>query len=64
MIQEEWQKRMEAYLGCKLDITWTRTPAVDYADNELVVLQSGQVQDVPALPRVRLSMSTERTAHC
>ena len=51
MIQEEWQKRMEAYLGCKLDITWTRTPAVDYADNELVVLQSGQVQDVASVTK-------------
>lgn len=51
MIQEEWQKRMEAYLGCKLDITWTRTPAVDYADNELVVLQSGQVQDAASVTK-------------
>ena len=46
MIQEAWQKRMEEYLGCKLDISWTRTPSVDYAANELVVLQSGQIPDV------------------
>lgn len=46
MVQEAWQKRMEEYLGCKLDITWTRTPAVDYADNQLVVLQSGRVPDI------------------
>lgn len=51
MIQEEWQKRMEEYLGCKLDITWTRTPSVDYADNELVILQSGQVPDVATVTK-------------
>lgn len=45
-VQEAWQKRMEEYLGCKLDISWTRTPAVDYADNQLVVLQSGRVPDI------------------
>lgn len=50
-IQEEWQKRMEEYLGCKLDISWTRTPSVDYADNELVVLQSGRVPDVASLTK-------------
>lgn len=51
MIQEEWQKRMEEYLGCKLDITWTRTPATDYQENELVVLQSGRVPDVATVTK-------------
>lgn len=51
MIQEEWQKRMEEYLGCKLDISWTRTPDRDYADNELVILQSGQVPDVATVTK-------------
>ena len=30
LIQEEWQKRMEAYLGCKLDISWTSKADRDY----------------------------------
>lgn len=51
MVQEEWQKRMEEYLGCKLDITWTRTPFNDYMENELVVLQSGRVPDVASLTK-------------
>lgn len=51
LIQEEWQRRMEAYLGCKLDITWTRTAANDYMDNELVVLQSGQIPDMATVTK-------------
>ncbi len=51
LVQEEWEKRMEAYLGCDLDITWTRTPATDYAANELVVLQSGAVPDVATVTK-------------
>lgn len=51
MIQELWQQKMEEYLGCKLDITWTRTPATDYAENELVVLQSGRVPDVATVTK-------------
>ena len=50
-LQQLWQERMEAYLGCKLDITWTRTPSQDYMDNELVVLQSGQVPDVASVTK-------------
>ena len=46
LIQEKWQEAMENYLGCKLDITWTRTAATDYTANELVVLQSGSVPDI------------------
>lgn len=50
-IQKMWQEKMEAYLGVKLDITWTRTPAVDYSANELVVLQSGQVPDMASVTK-------------
>lgn len=45
-IQKLWQEKMEEYLGCKLDITWQRTPWADFRANELVVLQSGDVPDV------------------
>lgn len=51
MIQEEWEKRMEAYLGCELDITWRRTSAQDYQESELVVLQSGKVPDIATVTR-------------
>lgn len=50
-IQKEWQKRMEKYLGCKLDIKWSRTPQADYMDNEMVVLQSGKVPDVATVTK-------------
>jgi hypothetical protein len=45
-VQEEWQRMMEAYLGCKLDITWNITPWLDYKTNEPVLLQSGDLPDV------------------
>lgn len=45
-VQKEWQKRMEEYLGCKLDIKWTYTPWLDYRDNEKVILASGEMPDV------------------
>lgn len=45
-VQVEWQKRMESYLGCKLDITWTYTPWADYRTNEKVILASGSLPDV------------------
>ncbi|MDO5422924.1 MAG: hypothetical protein Q4F41_04275 [Eubacteriales bacterium] len=50
-IQELWQERMESYLGCTLDITWTRTPSSDYSNNELVILQSGAVTDVATVTK-------------
>ena len=50
-IQKLWQEKMEKYLGCKLDITWTRTPATDYSANELVVLQSGRIPDVATVTK-------------
>lgn len=51
LVQEKWQEAMENYLGCKLDITWTRTPATDYTANELVVLQSGSVPDIATVTK-------------
>ncbi|MDY3918497.1 MAG: hypothetical protein SOZ59_05765 [Candidatus Limivivens sp.] len=50
-IQQLWQERMEAYLGCKLDISWTRTPSQDYSNNELVMLQAGDVSDVATVTK-------------
>ena len=32
-IQKLWQQAMEHYLGCTLDITWSRTNATDYQNN-------------------------------
>ncbi|MDR0668799.1 MAG: hypothetical protein LBF95_01840 [Treponema sp.] len=46
LVQEEWKKRMEAYLGCTLDISWTLTPWADYRNNEQVILASGNLPDV------------------
>lgn len=45
-VQKKWQKKMEEYLGCKLDIKWTYTPWLDYRDNEKVILSSGELPDV------------------
>ncbi len=45
-IQQKWQEKMEAYLGCKLAITWTITPWQDFRTNEPVLLQSGDLPDV------------------
>ncbi|MDY2658269.1 MAG: extracellular solute-binding protein [[Ruminococcus] gnavus] len=50
-IQKLWQQAMEHYLGCKLDIKWSRTNATDYANNELVVLQSGELPDVATITK-------------
>ena len=46
MIQEMWQEKMEEYLGVTLDITWQRTPWADFRNNELVILQSGNIPDI------------------
>lgn len=51
MIQEEWEKAMEAYLGVDIEISWTRTPWADFQANEMVVLQSGMVPDVSSLSK-------------
>ncbi|MFV0504929.1 MAG: hypothetical protein ACK5LT_13335 [Lachnospirales bacterium] len=45
-VQELWQKKMEDYLGCKLDITWNMTPWLDYRENEKVLLQTDDIPDV------------------
>lgn len=45
-VQQEWQKKMEKYLGCTLDITWNYTPWLDYRENEKVLLASGDLPDV------------------
>lgn len=50
-IQKLWKEAMEHYLGCELDITWSRTNSTDYAANELVVLQSGQLPDVATVTK-------------
>ena len=50
-IQKLWQQAMEHYLGCTLDINWSRTNNTDYQNNELVVLQSGNVPDVASLTK-------------
>lgn len=46
VVQEEWHKRMEEYLGVKLDITWNITPWADYRTNEKILLQSADIPDV------------------
>lgn len=46
MIQQEWQTRMEKYLGTKLNITWDIIPWADYAVKEKTVLASGDIPDV------------------
>lgn len=51
MIQQKWQEAMERYLGCKLDIDWTRTVDRDYTANELVVLQSGEIPDIATITK-------------
>lgn len=41
-----WQEKMEAYLGCKLDITWVTKPWSDYRETEKTLLQAGDIKDV------------------
>lgn len=50
-IQKLWQEAMEHYLGCKLDIEWSETNFMDYGNNELVVLQSGQLPDIATVTK-------------
>lgn len=44
--QQLWQEKMEAYLGCKLDITWVTKPWADYRETEKTLLQTGDIKDV------------------
>ena len=50
-IQKLWQEAMEHYLGCKVEIEWQRTNSLDYASNELVVLQSGGIPDMATVTK-------------
>ena len=45
--QQLWQEKMEAYLGCKLDITWDIKPSLkDMQDNEQQLLGAQDFCDV------------------
>ncbi|WP_136604221.1 extracellular solute-binding protein [Paenibacillus dokdonensis] len=46
LIQEEWQKRMESYIGRKLDIDWTYVPWGEYGDKFKLTLASGDLPDI------------------
>lgn len=45
-MQALWQEKMEAYLGCKLDITWQTMPWNDFRSNESVMLAAGDLADI------------------
>ena len=45
-MQKLWQEKMEAYLGCKLDITWQVQPWNDFRSNESVALAAGDLADI------------------
>lgn len=45
-VQNEWQKEMEAYLGCKLNITWNYVPWADYPTKEQTVEATGSIPDI------------------
>ncbi|MGN7360527.1 extracellular solute-binding protein [Paenibacillus sp. SAF-054] len=45
-IQKEWQKRMEAYIGRELDITWQYVPWGEYNDKFKLTLASGDLPDI------------------
>ncbi len=45
-MQKLWQEKVEAYLGCKLDITWQTMPWNDFRSNESVMLAAGDLADV------------------
>lgn len=46
LIQQEWEKAMEAYLGVKLNIEWTRIPWGEYGEKTKVMLTSGEIPDI------------------
>jgi putative aldouronate transport system substrate-binding protein len=46
LVQDEWQKKMEEYMGMKLDIKWERLPWNDYREKEKIILASGDYPDV------------------
>lgn len=45
-MQKLWQEKMEAYLGCKLDITWQTMPWNDFRANEAVMLAANDLADI------------------
>lgn len=45
-MQALWQEKMEAYLGCKLDITWQTMPWNDFRGNESVMLAANDLADI------------------
>ncbi|HJA67953.1 MAG TPA: extracellular solute-binding protein [Candidatus Mediterraneibacter cottocaccae] len=50
-MQQFWEEAMEHYLGCDIEIEWSWTNSTDYANNELVILQSGQLPDVASVTK-------------
>ena len=46
LVQLEWQKRMEEYLGVKLDITYNIVPWADFRGQEKILLESADIPDV------------------
>lgn len=47
LVQEEWQSRMEAYIGRKLNIEWNYVPwGQEYLDKFKLVLASGDLPDI------------------
>jgi putative aldouronate transport system substrate-binding protein len=47
LVQQEWQKEMEAYLGVKLNIKWNRIQwGSEYFEKAKVILASGEVPDI------------------
>lgn len=45
-VQEEWQRRMEAHIGRKLEIDWQYVPWGEYSDKFKLTLASGDLPDI------------------
>lgn len=45
-VQKEWQKRMEAFIGRPLDISWKYIPWGEYNDKFKLTLASGDLPDI------------------
>lgn len=47
LVQQEWQKEMEAYLGVKLNIKWNRVQwGNEFFEKSKVIVASGEIPDV------------------
>ena len=46
MVQYLWEKAMEHYLGCDIELTINRTPWADFRTKELVLLGADDVADI------------------